>query len=214
MKVSLNDITHMISDRVGQPFNGALQDELKVIINYKRADYFQQIIKAHPEQRKFYLKDFTAELEKVSKSECPVSVECKVVRTTLDIPTPVRASDTMFDYVGDVDKTDSYRYISPEQVRILSLSRYTGRRPSYFYSNKRIYVFNNNDLEYINVRGVFSDPRELLPFRCGNQPCYTDDDPYEIPEDIVNIIISEILSHELKNLLPEFGEVEPTKGSE
>ena len=90
MKISLNELVDLLADRVGQPFNIPLQEELKVILNYKRADWLQKVIDKHPEQRKYFLKDFSAELERVDKAECPVEVDCTVLRTVEEIPLPIR----------------------------------------------------------------------------------------------------------------------------
>lgn len=216
MKISLNEIVSLIADRVGQAFNVPLQEELKIIVNYKRADWIQKIVDKHPEQRKYFLKDLSIELEQVDETECPVESDCTVLRTTLKIPKPVRSTYALFDYVGDVDKTDGYRYVMPEQLRyITKYSKYTKDRPSYFYVNGYVYIYNEPDLEYINIRGLWPDQRELHELKCGDELCYTDDDQYDIPDDIINTMIQDILKNELKLLLaPEESEVtvvEPNK---
>lgn len=213
MKVSLNEIVSLISDRVGQPFNIPLQEELKVIVNYKRADWIQKVIEKYPEQRKYFVKDISVELEPVDETECPVESDCTVLRTTFKIPKPVRSTYALFDYVGDVDKTDGYRYVMPEQLRyITKYSKYTKDRPSYFYVNGYVYIYNEPDLEYINIRGLWPDQRELHELKCGDEVCYTDDDQYDIPDDILNTMIQDILKNELKLLLaPEESEVTVTE---
>lgn len=213
MKVSLNKLVMMLADRVGQPFSVVLQRQLKVILNYKRADYFQKILDKHPEQRKYFLKSFTAPLQDASKAECPITTTCKVKRTVLSIPRPVRTDLTLFDYVGDAEKDDSYRLVTPDQLKYIAKSRYTGKKAVYYYENGYIYIYNDTLIEDINVRGVFSDPRELSPFKCANQPCYTDDDQYDIPEDIINTIIQDTIKNELRLVLnsKEAGEVEATE---
>ena len=212
MKVSLNELVQMLADRVGQPFSVPLQEELKVILNYKRADWVQKIVDKHPEQRKFYLKDITVELEAVSQAECPIDTDCQVYRTTQKIPVPIRTSLTLFDAVGDVDKSDTYAYASPEQIPWLAkYSRYTANRPKYFYINGYVYIYNEMDLEYVNIRGLWPDQRELNPFKCmvaGKEaPCYTDDDQWDIPDDIINTVIQDVLKNELRAVAPEVGEV-------
>lgn len=200
----------MLADRVGQPFNVPLIKELKVILNYKRADYFQQILDKHPEQRKYFLKDFTVELEETDKAEC-ITSGCTIRKSILKVPLPVRTKDTLFDYVGDADKQSSYRYMTPDQSLLSSsTARYTATRPSYYYANGYIYIYNDDDIEYINVRGVFSDPSQLSSFKCGTTPCYTDNDSFEMPEDIVNTMVQDVLKNELRNLMHELGEVEVT----
>ncbi len=210
MRVSLNDIVQMLADRVGQPFNVPLQEELKLIVNYKRADWIQKIVDKHPEQRKYFLKDFSIELERVDRAECPVDLDCTVLRTTAKIPLPVRTSYGLFDYVGDPDKLDSYTYTTPEQlIWILKYgSKYTKDRPKYFYVNGYLYIYNENSLEFLNVRGLWPDQKQLNQFKCADVPCYTDDDQYDIPDDILNTMIQDILKNELKLLLAkEAGEV-------
>ncbi len=210
MKVSLNQLVQLLADRVGQPFNVPLQRELKVILNYKRADWVQKIVDKHPEQRKFFLKDFSAELTTVDKAECPVDLDCTVLRTVEKIPQPIRTSYGLFDYVGDPDKLDGYTYMSPEQmVMIVNYgSKYTKDRPKYFYVNGYVYIYNEDSLEYVNIRGIWSDLRQLSPFKCADQPCYTDDDQWDIPDDIINTMMQDVIKNELRFLMsPEVDEV-------
>lgn len=207
MKISINELVALLADRVGQPFNKSLQEELKVIINYKAASFFKRLLEKDPSQRKFFLKDFSAQLEKVDRADCPVEVGCDVLRTVEDIPTPLRSSFSLFDYVGTVDRLHAFSYSAPDQLRYLTHSKYTGNHPKYFYVDKKIYIYNNLDLQWINIRGVFSDPRELKPFKCDGEPCYSDNDQFDIPEDIINDIIRDTLSVELRNIFPEKDEV-------
>ncbi len=204
MQVSLNKLVQMLSDRVGQPFNRAVQAELKTIINYKRADWFQKVLDAHPEQRKNFLKDFSAELQVAEKAECPIVFDCKLLRTVHPIPAPLRTAFTLFDYVGDPDKIDAYSYTTPDQLYwILKYgAKYTHDRPRYFYINGYIFIYNDRAIEYINVRGVWPDQRQLVLFKCEDQPCYTDDDQYDIPDDIINTMMQDIIKNELRLFMP------------
>lgn len=210
MQVSLNQLVQLLADRVGQPFSVPLQEELKVIINYKRADWFQKVLDKHPEQRKYFLKDFSVTLERVDRAECPIDVDCTVLRTTDKIPLPLRTTWGLFDYVGDPDKTDAYVYNTPDQIFFMVKygSRWTPDRPRYFYVNGYVYIYNEDALESLNIRGVWPDQRQLEPFKCDDVPCYTDDDQYDIPDDIINTIMQDVLKNEIKVLLaPEVGEI-------
>lgn len=210
MQVSLNDLVQLLADRIGQPFNIPLQEELKVIFNYKRADWFQKLIDKHPEQRKYFLKGFSVELESVDQAECPVVSGCTVLRTVEKIPLPIRTSYGLFDYVGDPDKKDGYTYTTPDQLTwILKYgSKHTRNRPKYFYINGYVYVYNEESLEALGFEGLWPDQRQLEPFKCDDVPCYTDDDQYDIPDDIINTMMQDILKNELAILrAPEAGEV-------
>lgn len=217
MKISLNGLVQLLSAMVGQPFSVPIQEQMKVILNFKRADWMQKIIAAHPEQRKFFFKDFSVELETVDKAECPVNLDCTVYRTTKKIPIPLRSDYTLFDYVGGPDKMDGYSYTSTDQlVWIVNYSRYTKDRPKYFYVNGYIYVYNEPELEYINVRGIWPDQRQLNIFKCDDVPCYNDDDQYDIADDIINTMVQDIIKNEFRVLAPELTEIsidkqEPTR---
>lgn len=207
MRISLNELVQMLADRVGQPFSVPLQEELKVIFNYKRADWVQKIIDKHPEQRKFYLKDINVELESVERANCPVDVGCTVLRSTLKVPEPIRTSEALFDYVGDPDKFDAYGYATPEQMFWLKYNKYTSDRPRYFYVNGYLFIYNELDLDNVNVRGLWPDQRQLNIFKCADVPCYTDNDQWDIPDDIINTIVQDIIKNELRLIAPEMGVV-------
>lgn len=218
MKISLNELVQLVADRVGQPFSVPLQEELKVIFNYKLADWMQKIIDKHPEQRKFYLKDITVELERVDRADCPVTTECTVLRTVSKIPIPLRSGTTLFDYVGDPDKVDGYTYAAPEEILwLLKYNKYTADRPKYFYLNGYIYIYNEDSLEHVNIRGLWPDQRQLNTFKCNDVPCYTDDDQWDVPQDIINTMVQDLFKNELamKHMLreaqPEEGEVTVSK---
>lgn len=206
MQVSLTQMVELLSDMAKQPFSIPLQEELKIIFNIKRADWLQKIIDKHPEQHRFFLKYISDELVDVDEIECPLPESgCTVKRTSKKIPMPVRNSHMLFWYVGDPDRLDGYTYTTPDQLSYIINygSRYTQDRPKYFYVNGYVYIYNDPALEYITIGGVWSDPRSLNGFKCDDQPCYTDDDPYDIPDDILNIMIQDVLKNELKWLVSQ-----------
>ena len=210
MKISLNELVQLTADRCGQPFNIPLQEELKVIFNYKRADWMQKVLEKHPDQRRYFLKDFTVEVEEIEEDVCGITFDCKILKTVKPIPVPLRSSMGFFDYVGDQDRTDGYAYTSPEQLNYIVTygSKYTKNRPKYFYVNGHIYIYVDATIDKINVRGIWPDQRQLNDFKCEDKPCYTDDDQWEIPDDIINTMMQDVIKNELRFLLsPEVDEV-------
>lgn len=202
MKVSLNNLVQLTASMAGQPFSVPVQEQLKVIWNYKRADWLQKVVDKHPEQRKYFFKTITDSLIDVDEAECPVNIGCIIKRTSKKIPLPLRTQEGLFDYVGDPDKFDAYTYTTPEQLyHILKYgSKYTKNRPKYFYSDGYIFIYNEDSLENLGIRGIWPDQRQLNTFKCANKPCYTDDDQYDIPDDIINVMMQDILKNEIKLL--------------
>jgi hypothetical protein len=205
MKISVQEVVESLAKLVGEPFDIPTQEQLKHIVGYKMADFFQKVVAADPNNRRFYLKEITVPLERVDRALCPVDTDCTVLRTTLQIPIPARTAYALFDYVGPVTKDDGYRYIPPEQLQYIINygSKYTQDRPGYFYVNKYVYIYNEYALEDINIRGLWFDQRQLNIFKCEDQPCYKDTDQYDIPDDIVNLMIQDILKNEIKLLIGE-----------
>lgn len=212
MRVSLNDLVSILAARVGQQWNADLMEEMKVVLNYKRADFFKKLLEQHPEQRRYFYRDFSAQLRVVDKAECPVDVDCEILRTVHTIPRPIRSSITLFDYVGSPDKQNPFGYATPEDAQLYNkYNKYTADSPKYFYVNGYVYVYNTDDLTYVNIRGVFPDARSLKDFKCSGVPCYSDDDQYDIPDDLINSMIRDTLQIELRAQAPKEGEVDLDK---
>jgi hypothetical protein len=183
---------------------------MKLVLNYKRASFFKRLLDQHPEQRRFFFKDFTVEFEETDEAECPVVSGCTVKRSTLPVPLPIRSDIGMFDFVGSADKSQPYGYATPEQLSLFTkYNKYTASAPKYYYTNGYLYIYNADDVTELTVRGIYPDPRQLHDFQCNGEPCYTDDDPYEIPHDLINDMIRDVLQTELRNLFPQ--NIKPVK---
>lgn len=212
MRVSLNDLVSILSSRVGQQFNTDLQEEMKLVLNYKRADFFKKSIINNPFQKRFFLKDFDVPLLLVPKSECPINVNCEVRRSKISVPSPTRNNETLFDFVGSADKMVSFGYTTPEQyAQFNKYNKYTSGNWKYFYVNQYLYIYGDEEIEDVNARGLYPDPRDLKDFKCAGTLCYTDDMQYDVPDDLVNAMISDTLNVELRNQFPQQGEVQTDK---
>jgi len=208
MKISLNGLVELLTAMVGKPFSVPFQEQLKTVFNYKRADWMQKVIAAHPNQRKYFLKHIAIDLVEVDEAECPVNIGCKVLRTSKPIPLPLRTDEYFFDYVGDPDKMSAYTYVLPDQLWVINhYSRYTKHRARYVYINGYIYIYNADEQEFIDIGGVWPDQRQLNDFKCDNVPCYTDEDQYEIPDDIINTMVQDVFKNELRIMTGQVGEV-------
>lgn len=202
--LSLNQIVSILSDRVGQPFNINLQNELKDIVTYKRANYTQQILSKDPTQRAQFTQAFTAEMEEVKETDCKVSLECPWYRTVCELPQPLRVSGVIWDYVGAADFTYGYSYLAPEFIRFHTSSRYTGSKPKWFWQNNRIIVTNTTGIKVIGIRGIPADPRKMGTCLCQDTgQCFDDDSPFPMIDDILNAIVRDTLNVELRNVFPQ-----------
>jgi len=195
---TLAKIVGSIAARVDKPFDVDLQKELKHIIGYKRSNYTQQFLQKHPEQRKFFLQKLTVELEKVPSDECEPIKGCEILRTKCVMPKPVRTSQTLFDFVGTSTFTAGYGYQEPEFISTVGANRFTGKKPKWHYSDGRIYIYNTTTIERIGVRGVFEVPSAVNACACDPVDCLKDTDEYPIALDLLNSIVRDTLSVEMR----------------
>ena len=202
--VSLNKIVSSLAARVDQPFNVDLQNELKHIVGYKRANYTQQFLEKHPFQRLLFLQKVTLALEKAPKDDCTPVEGCIIMRTKCEVPTPIRSDKTIFDFVGDSNFVNGYAKQDPAFIQDNEFNRFTANKPNWYYMNKRIYIYNSTVINRIGLRGVFESPAAVAACACTDTVCYDDNDPYPISLDILNAIIRDTLQVELRQpLLPE-----------
>lgn len=199
MQVSLNDLVSILASRAGQPFNIPLQEEMKVVLRYKRADFFKKLITQHPEQRKLFTKSILVELEAVDAGECDLETDCIVMKSVNVIPRPLRTDGNPFDFVGSVDKKEPIGYATPAEYDLFNkYNRYTSAKLKYFFKNNYLYIMGNEDQEYAVIMDMWPDPADLHDFTCDGVPCYTDNDNFDIPEDLINSIINDTLRNELR----------------
>jgi len=209
MATTLNQIASLLAARVGQPFNVPLQEQIKVMVNYKRINYTQQFLTTHPEQRKFFQQSFTVDLEKVSKGDCKniPELECsEILKSACKIPAPIRSSTTLFDFVGASDWAVGFGEITPEFNTYTKYNKYTSGLPKWVYMNEYLYIFNTLELKKVSIRGVFNNPFDVnscCPTKSNS--CFNDDSPYPVSEDILNAIMRDVLNIELRNMFPQPG---------
>ena len=205
---SLIYIVNSIASRVNKPFDVDLQEELKHIIGYKRANYTQQFMQKHPEQRQLFLQKVTLELEKVPKDDCEPVEGCVIMRTKCEVPAPIRNSDIIFDFVGDSNFVNGYVRQDPAYIQDSSSNRFTAKKPTWYYMNKRIYIYNTTTINRIGIRGVFEDPMAVNACACEGTPCFDENAEYPMAGDLLNPIVRDILNVELRQMLPSQPEIE------
>jgi len=128
-------------------------------------------------------------MEAVDPAECcDVQTGCKVMRTVLEIPETIELHNKDgITRIGPVNKTlREFSKTTLEGSKWVGSGKYTTQEIYAYRSNNRIYLVSNNDkhkfIDYINVRGVFEDPKDVTPFTtCGDgATCYSSDNKYPL----------------------------------
>ncbi len=211
---TLQKIIGSLAARVDKPFDIPLQEELKHIIDYKRANYTQQFLEKHTDQRQFFLQKVTLELEKAPTDDCQPIKGCVIMRTKCEVPTPIRNSHTLFDFVGETNFMTGYARQEPGFIQDLKYNRFTKVKPRWYYMNNRIYVYNTTTIHRIGLIGIFENPFTVNSCTCDDSQCLTDTDEYPIALDLLNSIVRDTLNVELRQFLLPPNEVEVDMVSE
>ena len=119
---------------------------------------------------------------------CDVSTGCKVMRTVLEIPTTIELhNDIGITRIGPINKTlKEYSRTTLEGAKWVGNGKYTKNEIYAYITNNRVYLVSNNDkhkfIDYINIRGVFENPSDIIPFtNCSTgTSCYSSDDKYPL----------------------------------
>ena len=186
-------------------------DQIKFNIKYYRAMFIRRdyakngFISRHIEQDLGCLG-----LKKVDASKCcGLPISCAVYRTEVKIPKTIRFNfEEAITHVGDVTGMGTIPFVHSSAIQFLPYDKYTKNKMKAYMIEDYLYIYNANGLEFINARGVFEDPRQLVDFKeCAEGGCYNDDDHhYPIPMDMITRINEGILNGELQLLTGSFSD--------
>jgi len=150
------------------------------------------------------------EIETADVAECcDMEYGCMIKRTKLQLPRPIELSqqDAILR-VGTIDKTSkAFTFVPYEQFIFSGNGRFNKYIIFVTYRNGRLYLSSSNNLtlkgmKWINVRGIFEDPRSVKDFtRCDGTPCYTGDSEYPMSNWMIEVVKKMILDTNIKTML-------------
>lgn len=144
-------------------------------------------------------------LEEVDKadSNCPdVEWGCKIKK--VKIPKLIDFPDLRaLSYVGMINKQSPFVVNHPDTVQYKSATRFGNLVNRVTLIHDTLYFTlksDNVDLEYVNIRGVFENPEEVIGYSSEDcEPtCYdSSKDPYPMPARLYEYVLVSILRNEL-----------------
>lgn len=129
-----------------------------------------------------------------------------ILRTTVTIPQPIELDQMdLITYIGGLDKQSPITYKTKANAKWNKYNKYASKEPLAYYSNGYIYITGcaNPGLKWINIEGVFLNPRDVHNFKNPDgTPCYNPDvDNYPISGRMVDTIMDLIKTKELNLFL-------------
>lgn len=135
------------------------------------------------------IESFCTTLVQVKETECCSTgdSECKVWRTTIKIPHPVRTKNgSNYVYVGNANGTKPFTYLEPEDWPLIKKGTKFAKLMQYFaHYNNYIYLFNAGNTQKIRIRFVPDNPEDMLGLSCTENTC---EQGVNIPEDMKRIM--------------------------
>lgn len=209
--ITRNQIAYSIAMDLGKDTDLDFMEQLKFDIDVTRALLVRRDLEANAHSREYNVL-ISLQVEDVDATDaCYIEIGCTILRTVAKVPLPLRnKSSAPFRYVG-VPRIPSkgqlkaipFSYIEPEALTFLPYDRRINKNyPLYTYVNGYLYFYHIDFLTVVQVEDPFANPLDAyLADLCGDTTtCYSDDDPYPVPADMVPLIKRMIFEEKLNVL--------------
>lgn len=208
--MTINELVFNVRNQIKQAKSDdlAISDRhIEFMINYLREKLITQQIQKGRSISSNITQDLgQVELQQVDQADGTIVIDKPILRTVRKVPQPVEVNQKdLFTYVGGLDKHSPISYKTKANVKWNKYNKYASKEKLAYYKNGYIYLTNcpNPNLKWINIEGVFSNPREVHSFQFPNgTPCYNPDvDRYPISGSMVDTINDLLKNKELNIFL-------------
>jgi len=200
---SLNHIVYLILNQLrgrSVDTDSITPEQVEQIIINLRAQLIKQDSNKGYTPDPYIIQDLgCVELELIDAGEsCIIEAGCNLLRTKKPIPSTIELyHNQLLTRVGPINKgLPAYDRVPYERLPYLLFNRFTKDRVRYYQQNHDGYLYlvvpNNilQVLKFINIQGVFEDPREAYNFEdCSGLACYSPDEPFPVKNWMVNSIV-------------------------
>lgn len=178
-------------------------EQIKFTIKYYRSLFIRRDMERNNNRFRMFEQDLgVIEVDQFDTAEDIYEESLvEVLRTVSKIPTPIRMKNWEgITFVGSIDKQGRpIPIVDGHRSYWSKFNKYTRFEPEAYYRNGYIYIRNCNDLDMINIRGVFEDPEQVFEFVNDNGlDLYDDNSPFPISTDMIQGITQGLISGELQ----------------
>lgn len=188
---TIKDLAVLIAEPLGKPLDATFLEQMADRIKYWRSRLLKNTLDKAPADRKFFQQSLTLELEQVDAAACNLPLDCKVWRTKVQVPNPVRANSILFDYVGSVDHGNPFKYVKRWELSYLLTNKYMPLVTT-FYAYEDGYLISS--VPWITIEGIFDDPEAVMALTCNGADCTTTEQEYPVSGEIAQLIVQSILT--------------------
>lgn len=206
---TLNQIAFNIANAAGKNTDPVFVNRIKFQIEYFRALFLRRDAERNFGIPDAFVQTRVLDMEWVPAVEaCGVSLPCQILKSKEKICTPINLKgQTGFVYVGAVGGSESFQYVSPEQVVYALQSKFTGNQTKYFYKDGYVYVTEGSPM-CVEVRMACESPATGGEEGVEGLGCIDHDAEYPVTMDMVQRITEAILNQLQADTLQDNGQVE------
>ena len=189
---SLNQIVYDIAESINEANNHNLKERLKLQFKEIVATLIRRDVERNGASV-LYSTSITLALSKVdAKDDICEPGDCRILKSTTSIIKPVRLKkSTPFIFVGTTTGTE-FIYTRWNDFKEMRYLKYIGNEIYYTVRNGYMYIYNNIRIKNVEVEAIYSD-MDLLPICSSSQSCYSDDDEFPVPSDLIWAAKQEII---------------------
>lgn len=197
-----NQIATQLAEPTGRQFDVPFKEMLKDKVVYWAARHIRNTLDKDYRRRKQFLQPLLVPMHPVTNQPSGHSGTYKYYAESQQVlPMPLFANDINFDYVGSQDGATAFVYsIGLLSDRFSQADKYSGQLPHYSYIGGKIQVYRNPDIPNVLVNYIPADLRKFGEFSlaCGTTICSWDDQEYNLPGDILQLVIQSIMEVDLR----------------
>lgn len=194
---SLSSMTTEIAVALKKELDEPFKRLLAQSIDNWRSRLIRNSLQTKPNESKFFRQKVYAKMEDGTTTPvCVGAPGCPVRRSVYKIPTPVRFSIQLYDYVGSVDGKTPFSESIPGMGQYQTAGKYSKNNIYWGLDiDGHSFVEGMPNLPYMMFEGVFDRPSEVMQFNCDNgTDCDYWDKQYPVPGDIAQQIIQFIIA--------------------
>lgn len=204
-------LSKLIKDVQIEASSGPVSDDFRISdrlvenwITQVRADLISQSIEKRKDLNEVWIQTINClELGAVDEAECcDIEIGCTLLKSIKRLPNTIESkSSNLIVGVTGLDNTpitETNRF----KRRYKRYNRYTGSNKGWFLKDNYLYIINDKILQFINVHGIFDDPRELASFKnCAGEACFNFDSNYPVSAKMARTIVDIIIQTKVKQLM-------------
>lgn len=199
--ITLEKIAYSIAHTMGNPYERFFVEKIKFLVSNYRATLLRQDLAKNSISKSILLSLTCLPVQCVDVAECCGGNKSftNALRTVDKIPKPLRTKDNdSYYYVGGIDKMSPYNETTFIDYLNTKYLRFTSTITRYALLDDYIYILNppSDLLKKITIIDPFEDITQVLSIKnCDGVNCYTDDDIFPIPADMVGTLEDMVLNH-------------------